>query len=157
MSDKIFYEAERRSAARLGAVQALYQMETAETPVDGVIEEFVKHRFGSEVDGVNLPAGDEVFFEDLLNGTVDHQVEIDQAISGALAEGWRLDRLDATVRAIMRAGAFELLFRTDVPPKVTISEYVRLAESFFDGAEVGFVNGVLDKLSNEHRAGEMAG
>jgi len=157
MSKKARYEPESRSAARLGAVQALYQMETAETPVDGIIEEFVHHRFGTEVEGVALPIGDDVFFADLLNGIVDKQSEIDPIVNTVLSEGWKLVRLDATVRAILRAGSYELLFRTDVPPKVTIAEYVRLAESFFEGDEVGFVNGVLDKLAREHRASELSG
>jgi len=157
MSSKFRYEPESRSAARLGAVQALYQMEAASTPVDGVIEEFVHHRFGTEVEGVNLPIGDEAFFGDLLNGIVDHQDKIDLAINEVLAEGWKLTRLDSTVRAIMRAGSYELIYRTDVPPKVTIAEYVRLAESFFEGDEVGFVNGVLDKLAHVHRAAELSG
>ena len=157
MSSSNSYDAETRSAARLGAVQALYQMETAETPVDGVIAEFVEHRFGKEVDGVHLPEGDGIFFADLLGGIVDHQVQVDQAINGVLADGWRLERLDATVRAILRSGAFELLYRLDVPPKVGISEYVRLSESFFEGDEVGFVNGVLDRLARNHRANEMSG
>ncbi len=157
MTGKTRYEPESRSAARLGAVQALYQMEAAATPVDNVIEEFVQHRFGSEVEGVSLPSADEAFFTDLLRGIVDHQVDIDRAVNEILAEGWSLARLDATVRAILRAGAYELLHRTDVPPKVTIAEYVRLAESFFEGEEVGFVNGVLDKLAHGYRAGELAG
>jgi len=157
MSSKSRYEPESRSAARLGAVQALYQMEAASTPVDGVIEEFVHHRFGTEVEGVNLPIGDEAFFGDLLHGIVDHQDKIDLAINEVLAEGWKLTRLDSTVRAIMRAGSYELIYRTDVPPKVTIAEYVRLAESFFEGDEVGFVNGVLDKLAHVHRAAELSG
>lgn len=157
MSKQSRYDPESRSAARLGAVQALYQMEAAGTPVDGVIEEFVHHRFGTEVEGVNLPMGDEVFFADLLNGIVGQQEEIDQAVNGVLAEGWKLTRLDATVRAILRAGSYELVYRTDVPPKVTIAEYVRLAESFFEGEEVGFVNGVLDKLAHVRRAAELSG
>jgi len=157
MSKKARYEPESRSAARLGAVQALYQMETAETPVDGIIEEFVHHRFGTEVEGVALPIGDDVFFADLLIGIVDKQSEIDPIVNTVLSEGWKLVRLDATVRAILRAGSYELLFRTDVPPKVTIAEYVRLAESFFEGDEVGFVNGVLDKLAREHRTSELSG
>jgi len=157
MTGKTRYEPESRSAARLGAVQALYQMEAASTPVDAVIEEFVHHRFGTEVEGVNLPLGDEAFFADLLRGIVDHQEQIDPAVKDILAEGWKLTRLDATVRAILRAGAYEIIYRTDVPPKVTIAEYVRMAESFFEGDEVGFVNGVLDKLAHVHRAAELSG
>ena len=157
MTGKTRYEPESRSAARLGAVQALYQMEAAATPVDAVVEEFVHHRFGTEVEGVHLPMGDEAFFADLLRGIVEHQVETDRAVNEVLVEGWKLTRLDATVRAILRAGAYELLHRADVPPKVTIAEYVRLAESFFEGDEIGFVNGVLDKLAHAHRAADLRG
>lgn len=151
------YEPEARSAARLGAVQALYQMETAETPVEGVIKQFVEFRFGQEVDDVYLPEGDIQFFSDLLRGTVAYQEQVDRRINAALAKGWRLDRLDATARGILRAGAYELLYREDVPPKVVISEYVRMAESFFEGDEVGFVNGVLDKLAHDNRGQELGG
>jgi len=157
MTGKTRYEPESRSAARLGAVQALYQMEAAATPVDAVIEEFVHHRFGTEVEGVDLPMGDEAFFADLLRGIVEQQEPVDRTLNKVLAEGWKLTRLDATVRAILRAGAYELLYRTDVPPKVTIAEYVRMAESFFEGDEIGFVNGVLDKLAHAHRAAELSG
>jgi len=156
MSKASKYDAEARSAARLGAVQSLYQMEAAATPVEDVIEQFIEHRFGKEVEGVQLPQGDAAFFADLLKGIVDHQVQVDRNIDGVLADGWKLARLDATVRAILRGGAYELLYRTDVPPKVTISEYVRLSESFFQGDETSFVNGVLDKLAHNHRADELA-
>lgn len=157
MSEKVTYEPQSRSGARLGAVQALYQMEAAATPVEVVIEQFVHHRFGVEVDGVHLPQGDETFFTAILTGTIENQVFIDRTVNDILAAGWRLERLDATVRAILRAGAFELIYREDVPPKVVISEYVRLAESFFEGEEVGFVNGILDKIARDHREQDMAG
>ena len=157
MSNTNKYDAEARSAARLGAVQSLYQMETAETPVDQVISQFIDHRFGKEVDGVHLPEGDGIFFADLLGGIVEHQVSVDRNISKVLVTGWKLERLDATVRAILRAGSYEILYRRDVPPKVVISEYVRLSESFFEGDETSFVNGILDKLAHDHRADELAG
>lgn len=156
MTSKSEQRAKERSASRLGAVMALYQMEAGGTPLDGVINEFQMHRFGTEVDGVDLPLGDDAFFESLMRGVVEYQVEIDRAVNGVLKQGWRLDRLDSILRAILRAGAFELLHRSDVPPKVSIFEYVHLSEGFFDDEEVGFVNGVMDRLAKAHRAAELS-
>ena len=142
-----------RSVARLAAVQALYQMEVSAIGVEHVIREFVEHRFDRDVDGVTLASADEGFFADLVRGVVAEQSRIDTAIVKRLAEGWRLERLDATVRAILRAGAFELAHRPDVPTEVAIDEYVELAKSFFDGTEPGFVNGALDGVAKDVRAG----
>jgi N utilization substance protein B len=142
-----------RSVARLAAVQALYQMEVSSIGVEHVIREFVEHRFDRDVDGVTLASADEAFFADLVRGVVGQQKRIDAAIARRLAEGWRLERLDATVRAILRAGAFELSDRTDVPTEVAIDEYVELAKSFFEGTEPGFVNGALDAVARDVRAG----
>lgn len=142
-----------RSVARLAAVQALYQMEVSAIGVEHVIREFVEHRFDRDVDGVTLASADEGFFADLVRGVVAEQSRIDTAIVKRLAEGWRLERLDATVRAILRAGAFELTHRPDVPTEVAIDEYVEVAKSFFDGTEPGFVNGALDGVAKDVRAG----
>ena len=142
-----------RSVARLAAVQALYQMEVSGVGVEHVIREFVEHRFDRDVDGVTLASADEGFFADLVRGVVAEQSRIDTAIVKRLAEGWRLERLDATVRAILRAGAFELTHRPDVPTEVAIDEYVEVAKSFFDGTEPGFVNGALDGVAKDVRAG----
>lgn len=141
-----------RSVARLAAVQALYQMEVSSIGVEHVIREFSEHRFDRDVDGVTLAAADEAFFGDLVRGVVGEQSRIDAAIARRLASGWRLERLDATVRAILRAGAFELAHRPDVPTEVVIDEYVELAKSFFEGTEPGFVNGALDGVARDVRA-----
>ena len=130
-----------RSVARLAAVQALYQMEVSSIGVEHVIREFCEHRFDRDVDGETLAAADEGFFA------------IDTAIVKRLAEGWRLERLDATVRAILRAGAFELKSRPDVPTEVAINEYVEVAKSFFEGTEPGFVHGALDGVARDVRPG----
>lgn len=141
-----------RSVARLAAVQALYQMEVSSIGVEHVIREFSEHRFDRDVDGVTLAGADEAFFGDLVRGVVSEQARIDTAIARRLASGWRLERLDATVRAILRAGAFELAHRADVPTEVVIDEYVELAKSFFEGTEPGFVNGALDGVARDVRA-----
>lgn len=142
-----------RSVARLAAVQALYQMEVSSIGVEHLIREFSEHRFDRDVDGVTLASADESFFADLVRGVVAEQGRVDAAIVKRLAEGWRLERLDATVRAILRAGVFELANRPDVPTEVVIDEYVEVAKSFFEGAEPGFVNGALDAVARDVRPG----
>ena len=140
-----------RSVARLAAVQALYQMEVSSIGVEHVIREFTEHRFDRDIDGVVLASADEGFFADLVRGVVAEQADVDARIVKRLAEGWRLERLDATVRAILRAGAFELIHRLDVPTEVAIDEYVEVAKSFFEGTEPGFVNGALDGVARDVR------
>jgi N utilization substance protein B len=141
-----------RSVARLAVVQALYQMEAAGAGAETVIREFSEHRFDVDVDGVSLAGADEAFFGELVRGVVAEQGQIDKAIVKRLADGWRLERLDATVRAILRAGAFELSHRADVPVEVVIDEYVELTKSFFEGPEPGFVNGSLDAVARDVRS-----
>jgi N utilization substance protein B len=128
-------------------------MEVAAAGVEGVIREFSEHRFDRDIDGVTLASADEAFFADLVRGVVAVQTSVDQAVVRRLAEGWKLDRLDATVRAILRAGAFELAHRPDVPTEVVIDEYVEVAKSFFEGTEPGFVNGALDAVARDVRPG----
>jgi N utilization substance protein B len=145
-----------RSVARLAAVQALYQMEVSSIGVESVIREFTEHRFdraleGVEGEGDTLAAADEAFFAELVRGVVSEQKRVDAAIAKRLAENWRLERLDATVRAILRAGAYELANRPDVPTEVAIDEYVEVAKSFFEGTEPGFVNGALDGVARDVR------
>ncbi|ATC32047.1 transcription antitermination factor NusB [Caulobacter vibrioides] len=140
-----------RSVARLAAVQALYQMEVSGAGVDSVIREFGEHRFDRDVEGEQLAAADETFFADLAKGVVANQDKIDQGIVKRLATGWRLERLDATARAVLRAGAFELMYRSDVPTEVVINEYVEIAKSFFEGPESGFINGALDAIARDAR------
>jgi N utilization substance protein B len=141
-----------RSVARLAAVQALYQMEVSGVGAEAVIREFADHRFDRDLEDVTLAGADEAFFADLVRGVVAHQREIDKAVVRRLAQNWRLERIDATVRAILRAGAYELTHRADVPTEVAIDEYVELAKSFFDGPEPGFVNGALDGVAKDVRS-----
>jgi N utilization substance protein B len=150
-----------RSVARLAAVQALYQMEVSSAGAEAVIREFAEHRFdrdlpiesgGDGEESVTLAQADEAFFADVVRGVVQNQREVDLAIARRLASGWRLERLDATARAILRAGAYELTHRPDVPTEVVIDEYVELAKSFFEGPEPGFVNGALDAVAQDVRS-----
>lgn len=146
-----------RSVARLAAVQALYQMETGGAGVETVIREFSDHRFDratpAEVgEGPTLAAADEPFFAELVRGVVAEQAELDRAIVRRLAKNWRLERLDATARAILRAGAFELAHREDVPTEVVLDEYVEVAKAFFDGSEPSFINGALDGIARDSRS-----
>jgi N utilization substance protein B len=142
-----------RSVARLAAVQALYQMEVSSVGAEAVIREFAEHRFdrSAEEDDAPLATADEAFFADLVRGVVEYQKAVDAAVAKKLATGWRLDRLDATARAILRAGAYELIHRPDVPVEVVLDEYVELAKSFFEGPEPGFVNGALDAVAQDAR------
>jgi transcription antitermination protein NusB len=140
-----------RSVARLAAVQALYQMEVSSSGAEAVIREFRDHRFDRDQEDMRLATADEVFFADLVRGVVERQKDVDAAILKRLAEGWKLERIDATVRAILRAGTFELAHRSDVPTEVVIDEYVELAKSFFEGPEPGFVNGALDAVAQDVR------
>ncbi|MEO8115516.1 MAG: transcription antitermination factor NusB [Phenylobacterium sp.] len=140
-----------RSVARLAAVQALYQMEVSSAGVETVIREFTEHRFDRDVEDMTLAAADEAFFADLVRGVVGEQAAVDAAVVRRLAQGWRLERIDATVRAILRAGTYELAHRPDVPTEIVIDEYVELAKSFFEGPEPGFVNGALDAVAQDVR------
>ena len=146
-------ERRARTVARLAAVQALYQMEIAGAGAEAVIREFSDHRFDADVEGAGLLAeADEGFFAEVVRGVVNDQAEVDGAVAARLASGWRLDRLDATLRAILRAGAFELLRREDIPAEVAIDEYVEIGKSFFEGPEPGVINGVLDGIARDARA-----
>ena len=144
-----------RSAARLAAVQALYQMDLAETDLADVIAEFNALRFGEEGEDPAVRDADRVFFADLLKGVVRRQREIDPMIDRQLAEGWRLTRIDAILRAILRSGTLELVERPDVPARVVITEYVNVAHAFLENEEPRVVNGVLDKLARKTRAAEF--
>ncbi|MDB5592404.1 transcription antitermination factor NusB [Enterovirga sp.] len=144
-----------RSAARLAAVQALYQMDVAGKGVTDAMAEFEAFWMGREVEGVSFKQAENAFFRQLLIGTVEHQREIDPTLDRALASGWPLARIEAVLRAILRAGGYELGFRKDVPARVVISEYVDIAHSFYSGDEPGLVNGVLDSVAREVRKGEL--
>jgi N utilization substance protein B len=145
-------KSQARSVARLAAVQALYQMETGGAGVEAVIREFSEHRFDRDLEGVRLAPADEAFFAALVRGVVEDQSAVDGAVTRRLASGWRLERIDATARSILRAGAFELMRRTDVPAEVAIDEYVEIAKSFFEGPEPGFINAALDAIARDERA-----
>lgn len=149
---------EARTMARLGAVQALYQMEHAEIGVEAVIREFAAFRLGGEIEGSLLREADTDFFEDIVRGVVETQRGIDPYIQKHLSEGWTLKRLDSTARAILRCGLYELIRRPDVPYKVIVDEYVELANSFFEKGETEprFVNGVLDASAKEIRDEEFS-
>ena len=143
---------QQRSVARLAAVQALYQMEAGGAGVEAVVREFLDHRFGGDIEGEHLAEADEAFFAELMRGMVEDQGAVDHAIAKRLAANWRLERIDATLRAILRAGAYELMKRPDVPTEVAIDEYVEIAKSFFEGPEPGFVNAALDGIARDHRS-----
>jgi len=147
--------ANQRGAARLAAVQALYQMDIGGAALPEVLAEFELHRLGKEIDGAQYRAADAAFFRALVGGVVADQRSLDPAIDRALSAGWPLARLDATLRAILRAGAYELSARADVPARVVISEYVDVAKAFYEADVPGMVNGVLDTLARTLRPAEF--
>ena len=136
-----------RSAARLAAVQALYQLEMEGTVLERLLDEFHQHRLGAEIEGDQYAQAEVAFFDDVVKGTSARRDEIDELLSTKLAEGWRLERLDKTMRQILRAGAWELMARADVPIATVITEYVDVAHAFFESREAKFVNGVLDSVA----------
>ncbi|WP_421731541.1 transcription antitermination factor NusB [Brevundimonas sp.] len=140
-----------RTVARLAAVQALYQMELAGEGVETVITEFSNHRFDSDIEGEPLAEADEVWFADIVRGVIGDQRDIDAAVKARLASNWRLERLDATLRALLRSGAWELAHKPEVPREIVIDEYVELAKAFFDEAEAKFVNAALDGVARDVR------
>jgi N utilization substance protein B len=145
-------ERRARTVARLAAVQALYQMELGGSGVEAVIQEFLDHRFESDLEGEPLAEADHAYFAEILRGVVAEQDAIDGAVTKRLASGWRLERLDATVRAMLRAGTFELMRRPDVPREIVIDEYVELAKAFFpEPTEAKFVNAALDGVARDVR------
>lgn len=149
-----------RSHARFAAVQALYQMDVAQTDLNDVISEFANYRLAasshSEAEPDPEPKTiDASFFEHILTGIVEKQRQLDPRVNEKLADGWTLTRIDSILRAILRAGAFEILFCKDIPAKVVINEYVNIAHDFFEGQEAKVVNGVLDSLAKQVRSDEM--
>ena len=140
-----------RSAARLAAVQALYQQDMEGTPLPRLIKEFHDHRLGATIEGAQYHEAERDFFDDILTGANDRHEEIDALISSRLAEGWTLERIERPMRAILRAGAYELSARADVPVAAVITEYVDVAHAFYDKRESGFVNGLLDAIAKAAR------
>jgi len=146
----------RRSVARLAAVQALYQIELNRgIDPESVVREFARHRLGHEIDGDRYGEADPTLFADIVQGVAADLPGLDAKITEVLTDEWPLPRLDAVLRAILRAGAYELAHRRDVPPRVSIDEYTTIAHAFFSGKEPGLVNGVLDKLGRALRSSEM--
>jgi N utilization substance protein B len=140
-----------RSAARLAAVQALYQHHLEATPTARLLDEFHQHRLGHTIDEDEFADAEVDFFDDLVRGAIARRDEIDDLLTAKLAEGWTLKRLDKTMLQILRAGAYELIARPDVPVAAAISEWVDVAKAFFDDREAKFVNGVLDALAKDVR------
>jgi N utilization substance protein B len=145
-----------RTNARLAAVQALYQMETSGGGVESVILEFRTHRLGGDIEGRPLHEADDEFFSDLVRGVVRTQVKVDPLIQRNLADKWKLPRLDATVRAILRTAAYELFHRRGLSPRAIIDEYIEIANAFFDDDERKFVSALLDALGRERRDEDAA-
>jgi N utilization substance protein B len=143
--------ANQRGAARLAAVQALYQMDVGGTGVLEVVAEYETHRLGQELDGETYLKADASWFRSIVSGVVREQVRLDPLIGSALQDDWALSRLDSTVRAILRAGTFEILDRKDVPVPVIVTEYVEIAHAFFDEDEPKLVNAVLDRIAKQVR------
>ena len=140
-----------RSAARLAAVQALYQRQMEDTHLAKLLDEFHQHRLGREIEDEQYAEADVDFFDDLVIGALARREEIDALLSERLAQGWSLTRLDKTMLQILRVGTYELLARPDIPVGTAISEYVDVAHAFFDDREAKFVNGVLDAVSKAVR------
>jgi len=145
-----------RAAARLGAVQALYQMDIAGTDVGETLAQFSSRAAGDDFEDGQCGEADYKLLKEVVDGTVREQKAIDPALDRLLDTGWPVHRLDATVRAILRAGAYELMFMPRVPARVAVSQYVDVASAFFDGEEQNFINGVLDRLARQSRAAEFA-
>ena len=150
-------KANKRGAARLAAVQALYQMDLAGTGLNDIMAEFEGHWLGGEVEGVQYRPAEAAYFRDIVGGVVREQERLDRQIDAALSRGWPLKRIETILRAVLRAGAYELACRSDVPARVVTAEYVDVASAFVDKDETGMVNAVLDQLAHDLRAAEFAG
>jgi N utilization substance protein B len=153
MSDDNF---ETRATSRLLAVQALYQMEIAQTPLEVIIREFQDHRVENPLDGTEMPPADIAYFEFIIRGVMDYQTKIDRTIDGYLATNWRLSRLDSTLRAILRCGVCELMAEQKAPTGVVVSQYTDIAHAFFDGPEGGMTNALLDRLAKAVDEGRVS-
>jgi transcription antitermination protein NusB len=143
----------RRSSARLAGVQALYQLEMAHAPTEAVIKEFIAERLGKDIDGTTYRDADVAWFSDVVRGVADRRAEIDGLLAGVVAR--ELPRMEALLRATLRAATYEMIARLDVPVAVILNEYVDVAHAFFGGAEPAIVNGVLDRLARQLRPNEL--
>src|SRR5215218_7475182 len=155
LSPKDGRKANRRGAARLAAVQALYQMEIAGTGLNDIVAEFESHWIGREVEGNQYLPAEAAFFRDVVCGVVREQRKLDPLIDAALEQSWPLKRIEAILRAVLRAGAYELDHRRDVPARVVVSEYVDVAHAFVERDETGMANAVLDQLARNLRGAEF--
>jgi N utilization substance protein B len=153
--DKDPRKANKRGAARLAAVQALYQMDMAGTGLNDILAEFESHWLGREVEGAQYLPAEAAFFRDIVSGVVREQRELDPLIDDALQSGWPLKRIEAVLRAALRAGCYELRARRDVPARVVIAEYADVASAFVERDETGMVNAVLDLIARKLRADEF--
>ncbi|WP_261293140.1 transcription antitermination factor NusB [Sphingomonas hylomeconis] len=151
MSERTKARSQARAASRLAAVQALYQQDMEGTPVPTLLHEFHNHRLGATIEDAEYAEAEIDFFDDIVKGATARRDEIDVAIAAKLSSGWTLARLDKSMRAILRAGCYELLARADVPVGTVITEYVDVAHAFFDKREAGFVNGLLDAIAKDVR------
>lgn len=142
----------RRAGARLAAVQALYEMEQTEKSARATIRDFMEDRLGLGPDGTPIDEADPDIFKSIVNAVVDHQVRIDNAILARLASGWKLTRLDATMRALLRASAAEFIAHEELSDAVILDEYVSLAHDFFDEADAKFANAVMQNIGRDLRA-----
>lgn len=148
-------KANKRGAARLAAVQALYQMDLAGTGVNEIEAQFESHWIGREVEGEQYLPAEAAFFREIINGVLTRQRELDPLIDEALAKGWPLKRVETILRAVLRAGAFELTQRKDIPARVVVTEYADVAAAFVEGDETGMINAVLDALARQLRPDEF--
>lgn len=148
-------KAENRAAARLAACQALYQMDVTGKGLNEIFAEFESFWIGREVEGEQYKPAEIAFFRDILAGVLSDQTALDQLIDAHLQKGWPLRRIEALMRAILRAGCYELKKRADIPARVVIAEYVDVAGAFFDKEEAGMINAVLDALARRLRASEF--
>ena len=137
------------------AVQALYQLELSKGEAEAVIQEFLEHRLDEVIEGLDLGHADRSLLTGLIRGTAGEAADLDDMLSAVLVENWPIERLEVLLKVILRAGAYELAFCADIPARVTIKEYVSLAQDFFDGGEPGMTNGVLDQLARSLRPEEF--
>ncbi len=145
----------RKRAARLCAVQALYQIELSGSPAETVLGEFLEHRLDETIEGLRLDQADRELLADLISRGAAERASLDDLLSAVLAEDWPVERLETLLKVLLRAGAYELAYRPDIPARVVIAEYVNLAEGFFERKETGLANGVLDSLARQLRPEEF--
>ena len=155
MTNEKNQKANQRGAARLAAVQALYQMDVGRASLEHTLEQFNLFRLGKEVEGDEYLPADKDYFSQILKGVKTHQVKIDPIIDKSLVDGWPVTRIDSTLRAILRSAVFELLFKKDIPARVVITEYMDVAKAFYDEDQPAMVNGVLNTVAKAYRPDDL--